>query len=208
MQRQPVLLALVLASSIACNSEQPDPAGATDRAEPPEQPTPAATRAEPPASLSEPALLADPLAKAPDLVDPVSPASAGPSPEPELSDGMRCTPAAAADSLGRCEIERATIERLAQDPAALARQARIVPAMQDDITRGFKLYGIRSGSLPSQLGLQNGDLLVAFDGQPLASLDAAMAAFARLPALGSFTLTIERRGATQQLTIAIVEVLK
>lgn len=157
--------------------------------------------------------LADPFAGAPELVDPFGRASArpssstGPDPASELTDGIRYIPADTSDSLGRSEIERAVIDRLAENPSQLVRQARIVPTMQDGITRGFKLYGIRPASLPSLLGLQNGDMLVAFDGQPLSSLDAAMAALARLPTLGTFTLTLERRGATKQLTIAVVDAL-
>lgn len=144
---------------------------------------------------------------APDLVDPFGPASTEATLESELSEGIRCTPADMPDSLGRCEIERATIERLADNPAALAKQARIVPSMQDGVTRGLKLYGIRRASVAAQLGLLNGDMLVAFDGQPLASLESVLAAFTQLPTLGSFTLTLERRGATKQLTIAIVDAL-
>jgi membrane-associated protease RseP (regulator of RpoE activity) len=125
----------------------------------------------------------------------------------ELPAGIRCTPADTVGSLGRCEIERANVEYLTENPAYFAKQARIVPDMQDGVTQGYKLYGIRSGSLPSQLGIQNGDVIVAIDGMTLSNLDATLAAFSRLPALGTVTVTIERRGATMQLTIAIVDAL-
>jgi type II secretory pathway component PulC len=141
------------------------------------------------------------------VVAPLVGPSEASAPDPELTPATRCTPAETADSLGRCEIERASLERMLDNPESVARQARIIPAMQDGITRGFKLYGIRAASMPSLLGIQNGDLVVAFDGQPLANLDAAMTAFTRVRSLDSFTLTIERRGETKQLTIAIVDAL-
>jgi S1-C subfamily serine protease len=126
---------------------------------------------------------------------------------PDLAAGMRCTMAETADSFGRCEIERATLERLADNPASFAKMARIVPRTQDGVSQGFKLYGIRSGSLLSQLGMQNGDTIVAYDGQPLSSLEAAMRVLSRTLTLSTFDVTIERHGATKQLTVAIVDAL-
>jgi hypothetical protein len=145
------------------------------------------------------------------LADPFPSTSVVPAPttdlETELAAGMRCTLAETADSLGRCEIERATIERLAKTPASFAKMARIVPLTKDGVVLGFKLYGIRKGTLLSQFGMQNGDTIVAYDGQPMSSLDAAMRAISRTLTLSSFDVTIERHGATKQLTIAIVDAL-
>lgn len=135
----------------------------------------------------------------------VGPSDPSLGPESKLTLGTRCAPADTADSLGRCEIDRASLERMLDDPSSVAKQARIIPAMQDGISRGFKLYGIRPSSVPSLLGIQNGDIVLAFDGQPLANLEAAMTAFTRVRELETFTLTIERRGEAKQLTIAIVE---
>jgi predicted metalloprotease with PDZ domain len=157
-----------------------------------------------------------------DLVDPFPPSAARVDPfsrsniggsigapsETELTDGMRCVLDDTADSAGRCEIERATFDRLAANPADIAKQMRIVPATRDGVMQGFKLYGIRRASLPSQLGLQNGDTVVAVDGQPLSNIDAAMMAFTKLPKLDTFTLTLERRGAIKQLTIVLVDALE
>jgi membrane-associated protease RseP (regulator of RpoE activity) len=151
--------------------------------------------------------LVDPHGRADDLADPFARSGVTANPEPELTDGVRCVLDDAADSFGRCEIERATIVRLAADPAGLAKQMRIVPTTREGDPQGFKLFGIRNASLPSHLGLKNGDVVVAVDGQPMSSLDAAMKVFTRLPKLDTFTLTLERRGATKQLTIVIVDAL-
>lgn len=94
----------------------------------------------------------------------------------------------------RCIVSRAALERLIADPAALAAQARIMPSVRDGVTRGFKLYGVRPGSLPRQLGLKNGDLLRAVNGLSLAGVDQAMAAYARLRRTDAITLELERAG--------------
>jgi S1-C subfamily serine protease len=149
----------------------------------------------------------EPTQPAPDLVDPFRRTNLDLDPRPEVAPGMRCVPVDTADSLGRCEIERATIERLFEDPSSVMTQMRVIPAMQDGVSRGFKIAGIRGSSVPSQLGLKNGDVLVAFDGQPLGSIDAAITAFARLREVDTVALTIERRGVPKRLTISIVDAL-
>jgi hypothetical protein len=138
-------------------------------------------------------------AGSPDLLDPFA--------QPELPAGIRFVPGDTADSFGRCEIERATFERLRADPANLAKQMRIVPTPPDAVTPGIKLYGIRRTSVASQIGLLNGDLIVGVDGQPLTTLDSALTAFTALTETGTLDLMIDRRGVTKQLTIAIVDTL-
>jgi type II secretory pathway component PulC len=141
-----------------------------------------------------------------DVVTTVPPAPSTPLvPASEPGAGIRCVAADTAESLGRCEIELATLERLRADPASLAKQMRIIPNTRDGVEEGFKLYGIRSSSVVSQLGLQNGDVVLAVNSQRLTSLESTMLAFGGLAKLGSFTLTVERRGVPKQLTIAIVE---
>lgn len=93
-----------------------------------------------------------------------------------------------------CIISRAALEQLIADPSALAAQARIMPSVRDGVTRGFKIYGIRPGSLAKQLGLMNGDLLRAANGLPLAGVDQAMAAYAQLRRVDDITLEIDRKG--------------
>ena len=58
----------------------------------------------------------------------------------------------------KCIIDRQWLSGL--HAADLERQARIVPSQQEGITRGFKFYGLRRGSLPKLLGFKNGDMVV------------------------------------------------
>jgi hypothetical protein len=120
--------------------------------------------------------------------------------EEALLAAVRCA------SEGRCSIDRAFLETLLINPAGLAKQARVVPKIAESgAVEGYKLYGIRRGSLPRALGLKNGDLVGSVDGKPLASLEEAMTTFTKLRGAKSFTLGIVRKGAPFSLTIDIVE---
>lgn len=93
-----------------------------------------------------------------------------------------------------CTVERAFVEQLMANPALLAKQARIVPKQQDDEVIGYKLYGIRRGSLPKLLGLKNGDMITAVNGEELKSMDKAMALYTKLRRASNLTVSIERKG--------------
>jgi type II secretion system protein C len=93
-----------------------------------------------------------------------------------------------------CTVERAFVEQLMANPALLAKQARIVPKQQDDEILGYKLYGIRRGSLPKLLGLKNGDMLTAVNGEELKSMDKAMALYTKLRRASNLSVSIERKG--------------
>lgn len=57
--------------------------------------------------------------------------------DPDLAAGITCA------EEGLCTIKRSVIDALAEDPAALMRQARIVPSIKDGEAQGFKVYGTR-----------------------------------------------------------------
>lgn len=93
-----------------------------------------------------------------------------------------------------CTVERAFVEQLMANPALLAKQARIVPKQKDDEILGYKLYGIRRGSLPKLLGLKNGDMITAVNGEELKSMDKAMALYTKLRRASNLSVSIERKG--------------
>jgi len=102
-----------------------------------------------------------------------------------------------------CTVERAFVEQLMANPALLAKQARIVPKQKDDEVLGYKLYGIRRGSLPKLLGLKNGDMLTAVNGEDLKSMDKAMALYTKLRRASNLSVSIERKGKTINKEIQI-----
>lgn len=105
---------------------------------------------------------------------------------PGASDAINCP------SENLCVVERAFVESLMANPAAVAKQARIVPAKDGEV--GFKFYGIRRGSLPKLLGLKNGDKLVAVNGEEMTGIDQAMSLYTKLRRASNLSVTIERKG--------------
>ena len=75
-----------------------------------------------------------------------------------------------------------------------ARQARIVPAHKDGVVRGFKLFGIRRGSLFGALGFANGDIVVAIAGRPIKGMEDALTIYNDLRTAKSVDVTVDRRG--------------
>ncbi|PRQ04348.1 hypothetical protein ENSA5_08570 [Enhygromyxa salina] len=134
----------------------------------------------------------------PALAGEPSSTSEGSAPDTELIDELRCPDAE------HCQITRAQVDKLLADPSTLARQARVVPSVEDGETVGFKFYGIRRGSLLKGFGLKNGDLLRAVNGHEITSIDNAMAAYASLRDEQTFALELEREGQPISLEISIV----
>lgn len=104
----------------------------------------------------------------------------------------------------RCTIPRARWEAALANPMELAKSARLVPATKDGRTIGFKLFGIRSGSIASLLGFQNGDLVTSIAGKPLDGAEAAMQVFESLSTVGAeIVIELERKGQATKLTLVI-----
>ncbi|MEM6295240.1 MAG: hypothetical protein AAGA54_28470 [Myxococcota bacterium] len=100
-----------------------------------------------------------------------------------------------------CRFDRALFDELLANPEVLAKQARVVPSMRDGESAGFKFYGIRRGSIPKLLGLKNGDLLEAVNGDPFHSVDQAMALYTKFRDAKTLELGMERKGEPFVLTI-------
>ena len=103
-------------------------------------------------------------------------------PDP-LEDRVKC------DAGQRCTIERSLIQDAMSNPATLGG-IRAFPAGGG----GFKLAGIRRGTLAHKLGLRNGDVLTGVGGKQLESLDDALALVPLLRSASNLEVTLSRRG--------------
>ena len=104
---------------------------------------------------------------------------------------------------GHYEIRRALVDRVLADPMAVARTARLVPAVSDGRPQGFKVYAIRAGSLLAALGLQNGDTLVSINGYDLMSPDKALEAYSAVRDSSTVELAFVRHGTAMTLDYVI-----
>jgi S1-C subfamily serine protease len=82
----------------------------------------------------------------------------------------------------------------------------VVLPTQGNSERGLGLSRVRAGSIPAQLGLRDGDVLISLNGTNLASLAAPRALADALAHTNEATLVYER--ANQQRTLTIVRTRK
>lgn len=97
------------------------------------------------------------------------------------------------------EVDRAMIEEELNDLSEIGRQARIVPNYRNGQYQGFKLIGVRPGSLYRALGIRSGDIIQRVNGQEINSPNKAIQLFEELRSQRNIALDIERRGQKRTL---------
>ena len=90
-----------------------------------------------------------------------------------------------------------------EDLGRLSRDARVIPHYRGGKPRGFKIVGVRPGSLYSHIGVRSGDILKSVNGEEINSPTKALQLFEKLKQTDSITLDIERRGRKSTLEYMI-----
>ncbi len=101
------------------------------------------------------------------------------------------------------ELDRELVDQVLSDPSQVARGARIVPAVQDGESQGFKLYAIRPNSIFAKVGLNNGDTIREINGFELSSPDRALEVYQRVRNASNLEVEVERRGERMTLDYSI-----
>jgi type II secretory pathway component PulC len=101
------------------------------------------------------------------------------------------------------EVKRDAVLQIMADPMAVARGARIVPAMSMGKTEGLKLYAIRPTSVYAKLGFSNGDLIREINGFALDGPDKVLEIYTKLRNATSLEIALTRRGRDETLQIDI-----
>lgn len=97
-------------------------------------------------------------------------------------------------------VDRSVLEQHLQDLEGLSRLGRaLLHRGADGEFDGYRLSAIRRGTVVEQLGIKNGDIIHAVNGQPLTSVQGAMSAYQNLMNESSFSFEITRRG--QRITM-------
>jgi S1-C subfamily serine protease len=102
------------------------------------------------------------------------------------------------------EIGGAAFDKLLAEPAPVVTTVRVVPAVKDGKTIGFKLFALRVGSPLASLGFQNGDTVLSINGISIGTPDQALEAYTKLKAANHFTVQIQRRAEEITLDIKVV----
>lgn len=101
--------------------------------------------------------------------------------------------AIACDDNGACVVDRAFVESLIAEPKLLVGQLRAAPSTTADGSAGFRLRGVRKGTLPDLLGLRSGDTITEVGGSPL-TMDTLPGLFGKLRHASHIEVTVDRRG--------------
>ncbi len=101
------------------------------------------------------------------------------------------------------QIDRGMLDEQLQDLSKLGSQARVVPNYRNGKYEGFKLVGVRPGSLYRSIGVRSGDVIKSVNGKPIDSPNKALELFEQLKKSSNIQLEIERRGQPKQLNYAI-----
>ena len=101
------------------------------------------------------------------------------------------------------EIDKSLIDKVLANPMAVAKGARVVPAVKNGKPDGFKLYAIRPSSVYAKLGLTNGDTLQSINGFELTSADKALEVYTKLREATSLQVEVTRRGKPLTLKYSI-----
>ena len=91
-------------------------------------------------------------------------------------------------------IDEETFNKILENPDKLASQIRAVPKTDEGgKVIGYRLSGIKRSSLFRKLGIKNGDVVHAVNGNELTSISSALAAFESLQSERSFKFDVTSR---------------
>ena len=94
------------------------------------------------------------------------------------------------------------LRRIAEtNPGAFTSVVRPQPVFANGVQRGYRVYPGRDRQQFSRLGLQPGDLVTSVNGTPLDDPSRGMEIFNSLNSAAQVSVTVERNGQTQQLSL-------
>lgn len=101
-------------------------------------------------------------------------------------------------------IRRSEIMKVLGNLNSILQQARVMPAVQNNVYQGLRLVSIAPGSFFEKLGLRRGDILKTINGRVL-DMSSGFSMFNELKSETSFSLEVDRRGQPQTLSYQIID---
>ena len=89
------------------------------------------------------------------------------------------------------------------DKSVLDMEARVIPHYTNGQHNGFKLVGVRPGSLYRAIGIRSGDIIRSINGVAIDTPNKALDLYNQLKSKTKLILAIERRGQPLTLTVDI-----
>jgi general secretion pathway protein C len=101
----------------------------------------------------------------------------------------------------RFEVDRGDVEDVADNPATLFSQARILPKYEEGAMVGVQLNAIKAGSLFEEIGIKNGDVITQFNGIQITSQQDSAQVLRELTQASEFAVSVRGAdGEERQLT--------
>jgi general secretion pathway protein C len=98
------------------------------------------------------------------------------------------------------------LRRMAEtNPAAFSEIIRPQPVFANGVQRGYRVYPGRNRQQFAKLGLQPGDLVTSINGTPLDDPQRGMEIFNTIGSADRVTVTVERNGQPQELTLNMAQ---
>lgn len=104
----------------------------------------------------------------------------------------------------RFEVAQAEIDAVMNGGLAkMAQDVRIVPYFEGGVSKGFKLYSIKPGSLLSKIGLMNGDVISKVNGYDINSPEKALQIYGLLKNEKNVSVDLTRNGQNKSVSYTI-----
>ena len=87
--------------------------------------------------------------------------------------------------------------------ATMAQDVRIVPYFEGGVSKGFKLYSIKPGSLLSKVGMMNGDVISKVNGYDINSPEKALQVYGLLKNEKTVNVDLTRNGQPKSISYSI-----
>jgi general secretion pathway protein C len=100
-------------------------------------------------------------------------------------------------------VDRSTLQKALDNPKALQDGARVLPNYSGGKIDGFRVSGLKPGSIFSELGVQSGDVIKSVNGKPLNGPNEALKLYQQLGSVGGVNITVERGGKPVDLSFQI-----
>jgi len=100
-------------------------------------------------------------------------------------------------------VSRSMLNKVLDNAGKIIGIAAIAPKMEGGQSTGMEIRGIRPGTLLTNLGIQNGDILESVNGQPLSNPDTALGAYTTLRTADKFNLSIRRGGRSMMINYSL-----
>ena len=105
---------------------------------------------------------------------------------------------------GKYEVAQAEIDAVMNGGlASMAQDVRIVPYFEGGVSKGFKLYSIKPGSLLSKIGMMNGDVISKVNGYDINSPEKALQIYGLLKNEKNVSVDLTRNGQAKSISYSI-----